>query len=205
MELDRDKLDRFVDGELPPGEMERIAAVLTDSPEQNAYVVRQESLRNRLREGFHALDGSIPERLIQAARTAPASWRWRLRAAQKPNRLFRWLAPACATLLLGFVAGVSLVPQGDLVTSTSGQVIAQGALDKALDGQQLPQQGGSGLPDFQQRQQCGPGVPQCRRVGRSNAGETGAGRRRRCLPHGRLGNARCRAPRGHGEHSRRTV
>lgn len=135
MELDRDKLDRFVDGELPPGEMERIAAVLTDSPEQNAYVVRQESLRNRLREGFHALDGSIPERLIQAARTAPASWRWRLRAAQKPNRLFRWLAPACATLLLGFVAGVSLAPQGDLVTSTSGQVIAQGALDKALDGQ----------------------------------------------------------------------
>jgi anti-sigma factor RsiW len=135
MELNRDELDRFVDGELSPGEMERIAAMLADSPEQNAYVARQESLRKQLRDEFHALDGSMPERLIQTARTAPASWRWRLRATREPNRLFRWLVPTCATLVLGFVAGISLRPQADLATSASGQVIAHGTLDKALDRQ----------------------------------------------------------------------
>jgi hypothetical protein len=88
-----------------------------------------------LREGFRALDGSTPEWLIETVRSTPASWQWRLRVAREPKRLFRWLAPACATLVLGFVAGISLRPQGDLVTTASGQVIAQGALGKALDGQ----------------------------------------------------------------------
>jgi anti-sigma factor RsiW len=135
MELNRDTLDRFVDGELSPTEMGAVAAMLAGSPEQNAYVERQENIRKKLREGFRALDASVPERLTEAVRTAPISWQWRLRAARKPTGLFRWLLPAGAALVIGFVAGTSLRPQSDLVTSKSGQVIAQGALDKALDSQ----------------------------------------------------------------------
>jgi hypothetical protein len=143
MELDRDKLDRFVDGELPPEEMEAIAVLLAGSPEQDAHVARQERLRNQLRDGFRALDASMPRRLIETVRTTPISWRWRLRAALEPDQLFRWLVPASAALVLGFVAGTSLTPRSDLGTSASGQVIAQGDLDKALD-RQLASQADSG-------------------------------------------------------------
>lgn len=141
MKLDRDRLNRFVDGELPPKEMEDVAAALADSPDLNIYVERQENLRNQLRDGFRALNGSMPERLIETVRNAPVSWQWRLRTALEPARPLRWLAPACAALVLGFVAGTSLWPQSDLGTNASGQVVAQGALGKALDSQ-LASQGG---------------------------------------------------------------
>jgi hypothetical protein len=141
MKLDRDRLNRFVDGELPPKEMEDVAAALADSPDLNIYVERQENLRNQLRDSFRALDGSMPERLVETVRNAPVSWQWRLRTALEPARPLRWLAPACAALVLGFVAGISLWPQSDFGTGASGQVIAQGGLGKALD-RQLASQGG---------------------------------------------------------------
>jgi anti-sigma factor RsiW len=144
MELDRDTLNRFVDGELPPKEMEDIAAKLAGDQELNAYVARHENLRNQLRDRFRALDGSMPEQLIETVRTAPVSWQWRLRAALAPNRPLRWLAPACAALVLGFVAGTSLWPaKNDFGTGASGQLVAQGALGKALDSQ-LASEGNSG-------------------------------------------------------------
>jgi hypothetical protein len=143
MELNRETLDRFVDGELSSGERERIAALVVASSELRDYVERQEKLGSRLRSGFRVLDGVTPERLVDAVRTAPVSWQWRLRAALEPDRLFRWLAPACAALVLGFVAGTSLWPQSDLGASTSGPVIAQGALGKALD-TQLASEGSAG-------------------------------------------------------------
>lgn len=135
MELDREKLNRFVDGELPPKEMEGVAALLVGNPEMNAYVERQENLRHRLRNGFRALDSAMPERLTEAVRTAPVSWQWRLHAALEANRPLRWLVPAAAALVLGLVASIGLRPQSDFGTSASGQVIAQGALGKALDTQ----------------------------------------------------------------------
>jgi hypothetical protein len=141
MELDHEKLNRFVDGELLPEEMEGIAALLADNPEMDAYVQRQENLRNQLRHGFRALDGTMPRRLLETVRTTPVSWQWRLRAALEANRPLRWLVPACAALVLGIVASISLRPQSDFGTSASGQVIAQGALGKALDKQLASQDG----------------------------------------------------------------
>lgn len=143
MELNRETLDRFVDGELPSGEMERVAALLAENSGMRDYVERQEKLRSRLRGSFRALDGAMPKRLVDTVRTAPVSWQWRLRAMLVPGRLFRWLAPTCAALVFGFVAGTSLRPQSDFGASASGPVIAQGALDKALD-TQLASEGGAG-------------------------------------------------------------
>lgn len=133
MELDHEKLNRFVDGELSPKEMEAVAALLADNQEMNAYVERQENLRNQLRHGFRALDGTMPRRLLETVRTTPVSWQWRLRAALEANRPLRWLVPAGAALVLGIVVSIGLRLQGDFGTSASGQVIAQGALGKALD------------------------------------------------------------------------
>ena len=135
MELSREILDRFVDGELPPKEMEHVAEALASHPDLNAYVQRQEYLRTQLRARFLELDGALPERLIVTAWTAPISWQWRLRALLKRGGFVRWLVPTGAALLLGLVIGVGVRPQGNLGADASGQVIAQGALRRTLDTQ----------------------------------------------------------------------
>lgn len=135
MELDRETLDRFVDGELPPKEMERVAATLAAHPEMDAYVRRQENLRRELRALYRTLDAQMPERLIDAALTAPISWQWRLRDWQRRNLSIRQLAPAGAALALGLIVGVAIGPQGDLGTNAGGELVAQGTLARALDTQ----------------------------------------------------------------------
>jgi hypothetical protein len=74
-----------------------------------------------------------PERLVRAARTAPISWRWRLRAYLGPGFLARSLAPAGAALALGLAVGLVIRPARDLDIGASGQLVAQGALGDALD------------------------------------------------------------------------
>ena len=135
MELTHEILDRFVDGELPPKEMEHVAEALASHPDLNAYVQRQEYLRTQLRARFLELDGTLPERLIVTAWTAPISWQWRLRALLKRGGFVRWLVPTGAALLLGLVIGVGVRPQGNLGADASGQVVAQGALRRTLDTQ----------------------------------------------------------------------
>jgi hypothetical protein len=143
MELDRETLDRFVDGELPPKEMERVADMIAAHPEMEAYVRRQEALRHELRTQFHRLDAQMPEHLIQAVLTAPVSWQWRLREWQRRNLSIRVLAPAGGAMALGLIIGVALRPQGDLTTDVGGQLVAKGALARALD-TQLASAGASG-------------------------------------------------------------
>jgi len=133
MELSRETLDRFVDGELPPKEMERVAEMLAAHPDMNAYVQRQEHLRGELRARFGELDCQVPLRLIEAVRTAPVSWQWRFRTWRERNLTVRRLVPAGAALLLGLVAGVAVRPQADLGANAAGQLVAQGALGRTLD------------------------------------------------------------------------
>ena len=52
MELNREILSSFIDGELAPREMERVAELLANRPELDAYVKRQEHLRDQLRARF---------------------------------------------------------------------------------------------------------------------------------------------------------
>jgi len=144
MEMDptRETLSAFIDGELPPKEMERIAALLAARPDLDAWVRQQESLRAGIKTAFSGLAAAPPpERLVRIAQTAPISWRWRLRQAWQGTMLRTWI-PAGATLALGLLIGIGLVPPGD-IASKGGQVVAQGALASALNSK-LASDAGSG-------------------------------------------------------------
>lgn len=133
MEKSREILNAFVDGELPPEEMKRIASLLQTSPELEAYVKGQEKLRAALRmDGVLVQD--IPEVLLRTARSAPISWRWRLKARLQKHSTSSLLAAAAGALCLGLVIGVTLQPSQD-VTMIGGQMQAQGSLRTALDTQ----------------------------------------------------------------------
>src|SRR5262249_35734316 len=74
------------------------------------------------------LSAPPPERLVQAARTAPLSWRWRIQRFTS----VRVLAPVGAALALGLVIGVALPPPSEIATR-GGQVAAGGQLVSALN------------------------------------------------------------------------
>jgi hypothetical protein len=122
-------LSAFIDGELPPKEMERIASLLASRPDLDAWVRQQESARLAMKDAFAGLMTTPPpQRLVRKAQSAPISWRWRVRRFAAP----RVLAPAGAALTLGLVIGIALQPGGEIV-SRGGQVMAQGALATALN------------------------------------------------------------------------
>ena len=134
MEPDRQTLAAFVDGELPPKEMERIALLLAIRPDLDAYVRQQENLRSTLRAPFEQDLSPVPERLVNAVRSTPISWRWQIRALFAQGLLVRTLAPACAALALGLLIGIAIRPAaGDFGVDTTGQLVAQNQLSKILD------------------------------------------------------------------------
>jgi len=124
-------LNAFIDGELPPKEMERIAALLAERPDLDAWVRRREAMRADIKNAFSELvTAPPPTRLVQAVKGAPISWRWHLRQFTAP----RIWAPAGTALALGLVIGIALHPGSDFA-SRDGQMMAQGALTAALNDQ----------------------------------------------------------------------
>jgi hypothetical protein len=129
--MDREMLNAFVDGELPPQEMARIAALLEGEPEMKAYVLKQEKLRAALKFE-EIMRTSPPSRLVEAAQSAPVSWRWRAQNILGRNFILQSLVPAAAALAVGLLIGVTSRPAQDLMLS-HGQMLAQGDLAEALD------------------------------------------------------------------------
>jgi len=122
-------LNAFIDGELPPKEMERIAMLLAEHPDLDAWVHRQEALRAGIKSTFSELvTAPPPARLVQAVKDAPVSWRWHLRQFAAP----RIWAPMGAALALGLVIGIALRPDSYFMTR-DGQMMARGALATALN------------------------------------------------------------------------
>jgi len=122
-------LNAFIDGELPPKEMERIAMLLAEHPDLDAWVHRQEALRAGIKSTFSELvTAPPPARLVQAVKDAPVSWRWRLQQFAAP----RIWAPMGAALALGLVIGIALRPDS-YFTNRDGQMMARGALATALN------------------------------------------------------------------------
>ena len=131
MDESPETLNAFVDGELPPKEMERIAALLQTRPELDTYVKRQERLRAALKMEA-MLRQPVPDRLVETAQSAPVSWQWRLRAGLAKHPV-GWLSSAmAAALAFGLIIGVALRPASDIAMS-GGTMLAQGALRDALD------------------------------------------------------------------------
>lgn len=127
MDVSTQTLDALVDGELPPAEMERVARLLADRPELEAYVVQQEKLRAQLRMN-DVISAPVPQRLLDTVHNTPISWRWRLQQWTSA----RALAPAAAALTCGLVLGIILRPESDIAT-INGALVARGALAVALD------------------------------------------------------------------------
>jgi len=128
-ELTPEILTLYIDGELPPAEMELIATRLAERPDLDAWVRSQEALRTGIKSAFSGLMAAPPSaRLVQAANSAPISWRWHLRQFTAP----RVWAPAGAALALGLVIGIVLQPSDDFA-SRGGQIVAQGELATALN------------------------------------------------------------------------
>ena len=125
----RETLSAFIDGELPPEEMARIALLLAERPDLDAWVRRQEDLRGGLKQAFSELPPA-PTRLADAARRVPLSWRWVLRRSARP----RVWAPVGAALAMGLVIGIALRPSSEFA-NRDGQMVARGALAHALNDQ----------------------------------------------------------------------
>ncbi len=132
MELNRELLNKFVDGELSPQETEHIAEQLVQHPEWNAYVQEQEALRHVLRTQFLELDRTVPERLVKAALGAPVSRLWLLRQALRLN-LLRWVGGVGSALAAGIVIGLLAQPQKDFAVGPLGRLLAEGDLGHMLD------------------------------------------------------------------------
>ncbi len=132
MDPDRETLNAFIDGELPPKEMERIAALLERRPDLDRMVRQQEKLRAKLRDAYPA-DAPVPEALIRAVKTAPISWRWRLRHWFTGGSSLRVLVPTGAALAAGLAIGLFIGPAADYGTDPAGQLMAQGRLARTLN------------------------------------------------------------------------
>lgn len=131
IQINHETLNAFVDGELPPQEMARIAALLETEPEMKAYVLKQEKLRTILRLE-EVMQTPPPARLVETVRNAPVSWRWRLQAIAGRHFVARSLVPAGAALFAGLIIGMTIRPGSDLMPS-HGQMLAGGDLAQALD------------------------------------------------------------------------
>jgi hypothetical protein len=136
MEMDPSKetLTAFLDGELPPNEMERIAALLTTRPDLDAWVRKQERLCRDLKGAFSDVMTPPPSpALLAAVQNAPASRRWILGQKLAPWMPGNWIGVGAA-LAVGLAIGIVLQPAGNFVSS-GGQTLAQGRLADALDHQ----------------------------------------------------------------------
>lgn len=129
--MDRETLNAFVDGELPPQEMARVAALLETQPDLKAYVLKQEKLRTALRLE-EVLRTPPSARLVETVQNAPVSWRWRLQAVLGRGFVWRSLIPAGAALAVGVMIGLTNRPAQDLALS-HGQMLARGSLAQDLD------------------------------------------------------------------------
>jgi hypothetical protein len=155
-EISPEKISAFIDGELPPKEMERIAAYLAERPDLESEVSQQEHLRTQLRSAFsEVLDGPVPAHLLQAARTAPVSLRWRLQHLLQARSSWQVLVPAGAALAVGLVIGLLLRAGADVTSNASGQLIARGALRRALDHQLASETSGRSRIGITFRDQAG--------------------------------------------------
>jgi anti-sigma factor RsiW len=142
----REELSAYMDGELAPSEMAKVAVHIESSPDLKRYVRDQERLRESLHAAFASLmDEPVPERLLRAAAKTPISFRLRLKewlskpGAAHSGTVLRFAVPATA-LALGLFLGIGVerrsVQSSDFVAApATGTVVAQADLARALNEQ----------------------------------------------------------------------
>lgn len=142
----RETLDAFIDGQLPPDEMTRMAALVEADRDLRAYVEQQKALQHQLTTAFSPiLAEALPDSLQHVLQGTPISPHWRFTATLDRWRTrltqgWRLVLPAATAAALGLIVGIALdrASKSELPyirNSTSGAMIAQGPLEVALNEQ----------------------------------------------------------------------
>ncbi len=156
MTISDELLMAYVDGELDTQARSEVERAIESDPEVARRVSRQRVLRDRLRAAFDGvLSEPVPDRLVAAARGAPATsaregnqeagvidlaqTRADRAAAQRARRRWSWpeWSAIAASVVLGAVIGHLALSQRDIVpfTSADGRLVARGGLADALTNQ----------------------------------------------------------------------
>jgi hypothetical protein len=148
----------YADDELDAEGRASVEAAMAVDPEIAKRVARHKALRGALKSQFEpVLREPVPDRLLTAVRKTPAAQPRkaevtdlaRVRAAkqQTAEDARRWSWPEwggmAASLVLGLAVGYLLLrPPGQMMSSSDGRLIAQGALKEALSRQLAGEQAG---------------------------------------------------------------
>lgn len=135
----------YVDDELDAAARTAVEAAMTDSPEVARRVARQQELRRQMRAAFDGvLREPVPERLVEAARRAPASAREaavsdlasaRAQRAERTARRWSWpeWGAIAASVVLGALVSQLLGPlTAEPIVARDGRLVANDALARAL-------------------------------------------------------------------------
>jgi len=153
MTFSDDVLMAYADGELDLRTRAQVEDAMAVDPEIARRIAAHQALRNALRSGFDkVLDEPIPERLIAAARAnARTPSEDRVVVPLQPRRartrtFAHWAWPQWGAIAASFVLGALVWHFGTdwyssgPITQREGQLLASGALDKALSGQLASEQ-----------------------------------------------------------------
>jgi hypothetical protein len=135
----------YADGELDEETRRAIEAAMESDPEIARQIERHRNVRRQLSDAFGGvLDEPAPDRLIDAAKSAPAPSNIAdlpAASARRTTARRRWSLPAwtaiAASVLLGVVVGRLFLhsPESELVATSDGRLIAAGPLAAALSNQ----------------------------------------------------------------------
>lgn len=129
----------YADGELDAATRAAVEAAMATDPQVAQRVARQRALRGRLRAAFDpVLDEPLPERLLESVRGAPAPRPAANVIPLKRKAAPHWSWPQWGAIAAGLVGGALLgplllrTPAGAALVTRDGQVLASGALARAL-------------------------------------------------------------------------
>ncbi len=129
----------YVDGELDATARAEVEAAMLKSPELALRIARQKALRGKVRLAFERVaDEPVPDRLVQAVRSAPGAQNNVIPLRRKPQRRWSWpeWTAIAASAVLGVLMSRTYFERGaGPVISHAGQMIANGTLDRALSEQ----------------------------------------------------------------------
>jgi hypothetical protein len=145
--LSEETLMAYVDGELDDSARKQVELVIAEDPEVARRIAKHQVLRGRLHSSFATvLDEPVPQRLVSLVRTAAAGpgQPQVLQFRRKPAVRRSW--PQWASLAASFALG-ALVWHftarqylSGPITENHGQLVAAGALARALTGQLAAEQ-----------------------------------------------------------------
>lgn len=148
MKFSDEVLMAYADGELDIETRERVEDAITGDPEIAQRIASHKALRKTLRSSFDpVLAEPVPDRLIAATRALPSAPPGDrvvpLRRKSAPTRSLPGWAPLAASFVLGALVlqfGMSLRASRS-ITERDGQLLASGALERALSNQLANTQG----------------------------------------------------------------